>query len=266
MKLVSRATRHLPQSARFQARRLLYAGPNHRCVLCQSQVRRFVDHGGGLAVLDQRRVVGGMRRRADKCPACHGADRMRAILAYLRQAGVGARAMKVLHVAPDFGLYLWLNRQPNVDYTASDLDAFRYRHIAGFREADLTNLPFDDESYDVMICSHVLEHVPDDRKALGEMWRVLKPGGQLLVMVPEALDGRPTDEDLSVVDPGEREQRFGQWDHVRLYSRDDLPGRLASSADFDVAPFVAADEAPDAEQLGLNPLEYVWVCTKRPRD
>lgn len=259
---VSQVTRRVPQPARFHARQLLYAGPGRRCVLCGSRVRRFVDHGGGLDVLDERKVVGGMRRTADKCPACHGADRMRAILVYLKSVGVGERPLRVLHVAPDYGLYKWLTRQPFVSYTACDLDADRYRHIEQFREVDLTDIPLDDATYDIVICSHVLEHIPDDRKALGELWRILAPGGKLLVMVPEALDGRPSDEDPSVTTNEGRERRFGQWDHVRLYARQELPERLATPG-FEVVPFDAFAEAPDeAEALGLNPLEYVWVCTK----
>jgi len=231
-------------------------------VLCGSNVRRFVDHGGGLDVLDTRQVVGGMKRTADKCPACHGADRMRAILVYLKAAGVGMRPMRMLHVAPDYGLYLWLNRQREVDYVASDLDASRYRHIPELQEADLTDLPFDDVSFDLVICSHVLEHVPNDKAALSELWRVVKPGGKVLVMVPEALDGQPTDEDVGVTDPHERERRFGQWDHVRLYSRDDLAARL-SAPGFEVEAFDASATDPrQAEALHLNALERVWVCTR----
>ncbi|WP_108668659.1 class I SAM-dependent methyltransferase [Euzebya rosea] len=250
----------IPQPVRFELRRRFYQGAELRCVLCGSRVRRLVDHGGGAEVLERRSVVGGARRRADKCPVCHGADRTRLMMLYLdTETGVGTRPTRVLHVAPDFGLYLWLRRQPDVDYTATDLDASRYRHIGGMRSADLTDLPFDDASFDVVICSHVLEHVPDDATALRELHRVLRPGGHALLLTPYALDGLGTVEDPDIDDPAEQDRRFGQWDHVRIYDRDDFLARMRR-AGFDASLYDPAVAQPERfESLALNPLELLPV-------
>src|SRR5206468_4341415 len=116
-------------------------------------------------------------------------------LLYLEQkffAGAGRK--RVLHVAPETGLYLRLKREPNLSYVATDLDARRYRHIPELVQADLTDLPFEDASFDAVICSHVLEHVPDDRQAMSEIYRVLAPSGVALLMVPLANDGRGPDQ------------------------------------------------------------------------
>lgn len=256
-------TNMLPQPVRFGLRRIAFRGNQVVCPLCETRLRGYAAHAGGAAVLDRRKVVGGMRREDDRCPVCHGCDRTRMMMMYLsREAGIGTGSRSVLHVAPDYGLYLWLMRQPNVDYTASDLDANRYRHIDNMQTADLTDTPFESDAFDIVICSHVLEHVPDDGKAMREIHRILKPGGQALLLVPLAIDGKGTDEDASITDPNEREERFGQWDHVRLYGRDDFLSRM-SKAGFDVTVYDPFQTAPEeAERLHLNPLELLPVGFK----
>ena len=253
-------TNVLPQPVRFGLRKLAFRGSGTACPLCGSGVRRYAAHGGGAAVLNARRVVGGMRREADRCPVCHGADRTRMMMTYLeRHAGIGHRPVRLLHVAPEFGLHLWLRRRPGVAYTATDLDAARYRHIPGIRTADLTALPFGDDAFDVIVCSHVLEHVPDDRAAFAELARVLAPGGHALLLTPYALDGRGTDEDPGLGDPAERDRRFGQWDHVRIYDRDDFLTRMRG-AGFEARlwnPF--SEDAEAARGLHLNPDEALPV-------
>jgi SAM-dependent methyltransferase len=258
----------IPQPVRFGLRRVFHKGRGVTCVLCGTEVRGFRPHGGGANVLDARQVAGGMRREDDRCPVCHACDRTRMIMLWLEaEAGVGSgvggtRPCRILHVAPDFGLYLWLKRQTGVEYTGSDIDAARYRHIDNIRAADLTGTPFPDDAFDIVICSHVLEHVPDDRAALREILRILAPGGRALLLTPFALDGAGTDEDPSLADPAERHRRFGQWDHVRLYDREDFVTRMAE-AGFETAlfePFVQHPEA--AERLHLNPLEALPVGTK----
>jgi len=263
-------TNLVPQPVRFGLRRLAFAGAGQTCPLCGNGVRAFKPHGGGAEVLERRRVVGGMRREADRCPVCHGCDRTRMMMLYLeREAGVGrvdgGGPKRVLHVAPDYGLYLWLRRQKGVAYTGTDIDATRYRHIENMRSADLTAAPFPDDAFDIVICSHVLEHVPDDARALGEIRRILAPGGHALLLTPLALDGLGTDEDPALHDPVEQDRRFGQWDHVRIYGRDDFLARMRA-AGFEtraVDPFEAWPEA--AKELHLNPLEILPVGTKPAR-
>ena len=262
MGLARRITTTLPQPVRFALRRAAYWGTGQTCPLCGHSVRRFIDHGYGHPVLDTRQVVGGMRRAADRCPVCHGCDRTRMMMLWLERAFAAApgRRWRVLHVAPDLGLYLWLSRRAEVDYTASDIDAARYRHIPGTVQADLTAAPFDDASFDLVICSHVLEHVPDDRKAMDEIRRILVPGGQALLLVPFALDGAGTDEAPDLSDRAERIRRFGQWDHIRLYDRDDFLARL-DGVGFETDLFVPFDSVPDrAAELGLNPLETLPIA------
>jgi SAM-dependent methyltransferase len=263
MGLIRNVTRLLPQSVRFGLRRVFFFGGTYRCVLCHSWVREFRAHGGGAAVLNARQVVGGMRREGDRCPACHGVDRTRMIMLHLSgEADVGKRSLRVLHVAPEFGLYLWLKRQPQVDYVATDLDAVRYRHIEDFCAADLMAMPFADESFDVIVCSHVLEHIPNDGSAIAELFRILRPGGQALLLAPFALDNNGTEEDGACSDPAERHLRFGQWDHVRIYDREDFLSRMRAVG-FEVALFDPYGVDPaNAAELCLNPLEKLPIGRK----
>jgi len=253
----------LPQSVRFNLRRAFFSGNAATCPLCLNGIKKWAPHGGGADILDARLVVGGMRREYDRCPICHGCDRTRLMMLWLKEVGgVGARPARVLHVAPDYGLHLWLMRQPGVEYVGSDLDGSRYRHIGSMVPADLTALPFPDDRFHFVLCSHVLEYVPNDLAALRDIRRVLVPGGRALLLVPEAVDGGPADERREIQTPEERVVHFGQWDHVRLYTRE-LFTRRIEEAGLSVElfdPFGAFPE--EAVELRLNPLERLRVAEK----
>ncbi|MGF1455901.1 MAG: methyltransferase domain-containing protein [Alphaproteobacteria bacterium] len=176
--------------------------------------------------------------------------------------GATLKDQRILHVAPEWGLYQYLRRARITHYTPSDLDLYRYRHIRDVKKVDCTSLPFPDNSYDLIICSHVMEHIPDERAALSEFYRVLGPNGRAILQVPLALDRAETDEDPAVTTPEAREARFCQWDHVRLYGRD-YASRLETvgfKAEF-FNPF--EQYADEAETLHLNPLEELYVV-RRP--
>lgn len=121
---------------------------------------------------------------------------------------------KVLHMAPE-QCFLKRFKKLNHDYTTADLNS----PIADVK-ADITNLPFEDDSFDIIFCNHVLEHIPDDTKAMQELLRVLKKGGMGIFQIPQDLKRKTTFEDDSITDPKERAKIFGQYDHVRVYGRD----------------------------------------------
>jgi predicted SAM-dependent methyltransferase len=103
----------------------------------------------------------------------------------------------------------------NLDYTTTDLNS----PIADVK-ADICHLPFEDDSYDVILCNHVLEHILDDEKAMKELYRVLKPGGWGVFQIPQDLKRETTFEDNTITDKKERTKIFGQYDHVRVYGLD----------------------------------------------
>ncbi len=122
---------------------------------------------------------------------------------------------KVLHMAPEQCFLSIFRKQKNLDYTTADL----YSPIADVK-ADICNLPFDDATFDVVFCNHVLEHIVDDTKAMQELYRVLKSGGMGIFQVPQDLSREKTFEDDTIIDKKERAKIFGQYDHVRVYGRD----------------------------------------------
>lgn len=122
---------------------------------------------------------------------------------------------KMLHFAPEQAFYKRFRKMKNLDYTTTDLNS----PLADVK-ADICNLPFEDDAFDIIFCNHVLEHIPNDQKAMEELFRVLKPGGMAILQIPQDLSKEETFEDNSITDPQERAKIFGQYDHVRIYGRD----------------------------------------------
>ena len=123
--------------------------------------------------------------------------------------------LKVLHFAPEQAFYKRFRKLENLEYTTTDLNS----PLADVK-ADICDLPFPNDSYDVILCNHVLEHIPNDTKAMEELYRVLKPGGWGVFQIPQDLNRAHTFEDDSITDKIERAKIFGQYDHVRIYGRD----------------------------------------------
>ncbi|MBD3583240.1 class I SAM-dependent methyltransferase [Flavobacterium selenitireducens] len=149
-------------------------------------------------------------------PSTLSLERHRLLWLYLKnETDFFTAPKKVLHFAPEQAFYKLFRNQKNLDYTTTDL----YSPLADVK-ADICNLPFDDNQYDLILCNHVLEHIPDDTKAMQELYRVMKPGGMGIFQIPQDLKRETTFEDDSITDPKKRAEIFGQYDHVRVYGRD----------------------------------------------
>lgn len=188
------------------ARRQVYAGTGATCPCCGFRARRFLDYGQP-------------RRPGAKCPSCGALERHRLLALHLR---TWASVSRILHVAPEEPVVALLRNLGSI-YIGTDL----VPNLQVDALTDLTQLPFSDAAFDLVVCSHVLEHVPDDRMAISEIRRVLTTDGSALLMVPVS-DIDVTDEDPSITNPEERVRRFGQRDHVRTYGRD-FGSRLAEA-------------------------------------
>ena len=149
-------------------------------------------------------------------PSTLSLERHRLLWLYLNeQTDFFTAKKKVLHFAPEQAFYKLFRNQKNLDYTTTDL----FSPLADVK-ADICNLPFKDNTYDIILCNHVLEHIPDDTKAMQELYRVLKPGGMGIFQIPQDLNRATTFADDTIVDQKERAKIFGQYDHVRIYGRD----------------------------------------------
>ena len=149
-------------------------------------------------------------------PSTLSLERHRLLWLYLKnETDFFTSPKKVLHIAPEQCFLKLFKKQKNLTYTTADL----YSPIADVK-ADICNLPFEENSFDIVFCNHVLEHIEDDNKAMSELFRVLKPGGMGIFQIPQDLDRETTYEDFSITKPEERTKYFGQYDHVRIYGRD----------------------------------------------
>jgi SAM-dependent methyltransferase len=191
-------------------------GVQYQCPMCRARLKAFVPGGEDHAVLTEKSIVGGGWRSNAVCPICGSWDRERLLYLYLKnRPQLFSRGTKLLHVAPEYKLSFWLRSKIGLDYVTADLT----RDDVDLN-IDLTNIPFPDSTFNAIICSHVLEHIPNARTAMAELFRVLKPDGWAILQVPISLCLAATYEDFSITDPMDRERAFGQNDHVRIYAMD----------------------------------------------
>ncbi len=196
------------------------------------------------------------------CPKCLSLERHRAFWLYLLArtklvcAPLLAEPIRVLHVGPEPSLGKRIRALPNVDYLSGDLNPSMAMVVI-----DLTDIDFPDESFDIIIASHVIEHIPDDVGAMREMRRVLKRGGRALFAVP--MDRLASYENPSITDPAERLKHFNQEDHVRVYGLDGLFERRLTEAGWEVTVDPILDEIDQAliHRYRIGKKEPIFSCT-----
>jgi SAM-dependent methyltransferase len=165
--------------------------------------------------------------------------------------------LSVLHFAPEPVFARALTSLSNLQYVSGDLNS----PLAALK-LDITHLPFNTDSFDVILCSHVLEHVYDDVAAMKELYRVLKPGGWAIVQVPIDATLEKTFQDSAIVSPDERQAAYGQYDHVRLYGRDYKDRLERAGFSVHVDNFVRTLSADEVERYGLMSTEDVFFLKK----
>jgi len=158
----------------------------------------------------------GKQRNNVLSPSTLSLERHRLLWLYLKnETDFFTAKKKVLHFAPEQAFYKRFRKMTNLNYITTDLNS----PLADVK-ADICNLPFKDNEFDIILCNHVLEHIPDDTKAMQELFRILKPGGFGVFQIPQDLNREKTFEDDTITDKKERAKIFGQYDHVRIYGRD----------------------------------------------
>lgn len=246
---MKRTIRHLSSAfkrsvLRRRLNRIRYVGWSRYCPICGSYVRKFLRFG----------VVA---RPDAQCPVCHSLERHRLVWKFFTAQTdlFEPERKRVLHVAPEGAFSRIFEKQKHIDYLTADL----YDSDVMVK-MDITDVQYPDGAFDVIYCSHVLEHVPEDQKAMRELHRVLASGGWAVLQVPITVE--ETFEDPSVTDPKERERLFGQRDHVRRYGPD-FEIRLAE-AGFEVRTYKAAEVvgAENIERMGIMEDKKVYYCTK----
>jgi predicted SAM-dependent methyltransferase len=237
--------------------------PSYCCSLCNADLEHFLPFGLDFPVLASKQIIGGGYRPHAQCPNCGSIDRERLVHLYLKHKtnifASSSEPIKLLHMAPEAKLEQELRKYAHIDYLSADLYMAR-----AMVKMDITAMTWADNSFDVIICNHVLEHIPDDRLAMSELYRVLKPKGWAILQVPISYAIASTYEDTQITTPESREQAFGQSDHVRIYGHD-YSDRLASVG-FQVSVFEWSQDAElfggQANKFSLIKEERVFFVTK----
>lgn len=252
-KLISWTLRHIPRKyIQLVAHRLLriYAwfipGTQVHCPVCDQGFKRFLPYGRLQA------------RDNALCPSCLSLERHRLMYLFLKtKTDFFTAKPKVLHIAPEYCFIERFESQLGEQYITADIES----PLAKVK-MDLHQIPFEDNSFDVVFCNHVLEHVRDDQQCMSEIRRVLRPTGFALCQSPQRYDLETTYEDPSITDPREREIHFLQDDHVRIYGRD--YGQQLAKAGFGVQPISMTEEIglASAQKMCLPLEETIYYLTK----
>jgi SAM-dependent methyltransferase len=203
----------------------------------------------------------GKQRENALSPSTLSLERHRLMWLFLRNDTdffTSKEKIKTLHIAPEQCFLDLFRKQKNLEYITSDLES----PIADVK-ADICNLPFDDNSFDVVFCNHVLEHIINDTKAMQELYRVLKKGGFGIFQIPQDLSREKTFEDNTITNRRERAEIFGQYDHVRVYGRDYFNKLRSVGFAVDEIDYTKKITREKLERYCLMKNEILPVCYKK---
>lgn len=227
--------------------KIWYAGNRYTCPIEEKSYRKFLPYG---ALKLRPNVL---------CPGSMSLERHRLLWLYLKNKTnfFSAEALKMLHIAPEQCFLDKFKAQKNLDYTTADLVS----PIADVK-MDLHKAPFDDNSFDVIFCNHVLEHVEDDHQCMSELYRVMKPGGWGIFQVPLDINREETLEDPNITSEEDRLKHYWQKDHVRLYGMD--YGKKLEAAGFKVTveDYTKEIGAELTDKYRLMEGELLYFCQK----
>ena len=225
---------------------LAFKGNNFTDPIDGRSYRKFLPYGYG-------------KQRANALsPGTLSLERHRQMWLYLQnETNFFTGKLKVLHIAPEQEFLRKFKKMKNLDYTSADL----FSPIVDVK-ADILDLPFEDNSFDVIICNHVLEHIADDKKAMSELYRVMKPKGWGIVQVPMKNSLEKTYEDFTITDPKERQKHFGQYDHVRWYGMDYFDRLKSVGFETEINFYSQKFSEADIKKFGLNKNEILPVVRK----
>jgi len=227
---------------------IFYIGNKVECPVCNSKYRKFLPYGRNTS-----------SRENALCPSCLSLERHRLMALYMkRKTNFYTAKLKVLHVAPEYCFIDRFEQMQNLDYITADIES----PLAKVK-MDIHQIPFPENTFDVAICNHVMEHVDDYILAMSELHRVLKPGGWALIQSPQDMKYEVTYEDPTITDPKEREIHFLQNDHLRLFGRN--YGKELEKGGFKVTEdrFVMDELSPaEVKKYSLPGEEIVYFCQK----
>lgn len=227
---------------------LFYRGRRYHCPLCGRSFRRLLPYG---YVTPRPNAL---------CPHCLSLERHRLLWLYLkRETTLFSELPHLLHIAPEVCLMRHLKphyKAHRERYQTADLES----PLADLH-FDIQQIPLADESVDVVICNHLMEHVADDRQAMRELHRILRRGGWAVLLSPVELDRTTTFEDDTITDPAERTRIFGQYDHRRIYGNDFTERLREAGFTAEDIDYAAALTGEERSKFAL-PNDHIYVIHK----
>lgn len=232
----------------------LYIGDNVLCPICNSKFKEFGPFGA-------------IERKNAKCFTCDSVERHRLLWLYLNHQTdifTSTKTLRLLHFAPEKVFYDHFSSNLKIEYYPCDLspDLYNFQGKVDIIRADITCIPFQDAYFDVVICMHVLEHIPNDSLAMSELYRVMKNGAWAILQVPIDYTRDVTYEDFSINTPEGRLQAFGQSDHVRWYGKDYKQKLTQAGFKVVVDDFVKKFSPNEILKYGLMSSELIYYCKK----
>ena len=229
-------------------------GHNVECSICNATFKVFGDYGHPP-------------RTNANCYNCGSKERHRLLFKYLKdqvKLFEIREPISILHFAPEGFFYEILSNSPHIQYTPCDLqpELYNFDGTVEVQKVDITNIPYEDGSFDFILCNHVLEHIPEDRVAMKELFRVMKEGGHGIFQVPIDYNLDETFEDWSITSPEERAKAFGQHDHVRWYGNDYKKRLAAAGFEVDENTYVKKFSSDEQFKYGFSPDELIYHCKK----
>ncbi len=243
-------------------------GRSKMCCVCGKTFFRFSKYRGGWDVFSAYlHNVKWTGSDFDNfwCPFCRSHDRERHLILFFEKLGFWDRlaGAAILHFAPEKRLAIRIEACRPARYVKGDLVPAR----EGVEKMDVTAIPYAADTFDWVLCNHVLEHVPDDARALREIYRVLKPGGTAILQTPYASGLAKTLEDAAEIDTDEKRVEFyGQEDHIRLYGRDLFDRIRAAGFALELKRHDECLPDVDAQRFGVNRDEPLFLCVKPKSD
>jgi len=242
--------KYRPQLLRlyYTMRAPFYRGTRVSCPCCAGNFRRFLPYA----------IEGRPARPNAQCPGCGAAERHRLIWLFMKnRTNLFANHLRFLHIAPEPVFQQRFKSMSNLDYIGADINS----PLADVK-MDITDIQYEDDFFDAILCSHVLDYVADDRKAMHELYRVLRPGGWAILQSLVDRNREMTFEDNSIVAPKKRKEVFGQSDLFRIYGRDYAERIRKAGFELTIVDY-AQELGPDlCAKYGLIPDDIIYYCTK----
>ena len=231
-----------------------YQGNSVICPICSSKFKAFAPYGRN-------------NRKNALCLNCGSLERHRLIWKYMNETldfFHTTRNIRLLHFAPESVFYDSLSRMDNIEYLPCDLDPEKYPYQGEIKvqKIDITKIPYKNESFDFILCNHVLEHIPNDKLALAELFRVMKTEGGGIFQVPINYNHEETYEDFNLTTAERRISAFGQHDHVRVYGRDYKDKLAGVGFNVTADEFVKGFTSEELQKFGINSSELIYYCQK----